>query len=385
MRVLMTITPGTGHTYPMVPLAWALQMAGHQVLVASSGPGLAMGEAGVRTVDVAPGLSLGQMQGKLAQHHPELAARLAHDALDSNYLDTIGAAVAAALRLQPEMVEAMIRTAEEWRPDVIVHSPLLTPGLVAAAKLGIPAVQHEFGFVRPSGRIMREVHADLFEKHGVELPEVQATIDITPPSIAAPEPGSWMMGFVPYNGSGPLPGPIFDFLTNAPDVPRIAVTLGSGPAPEEAALIFERVLEMAPKTDAEFVMVVPTMDLEPFGPLPDNVRSFGWAPYTALMAHCSVVIHHGGPGSALGAIANGVPQVIPAFKGLARPLIADSMVKRGIGKVVPPEEIGPELVESLLADTAMPAASAEVRDEIKNMPTPYEIVDRLAALAEAGK
>ncbi|MEU4999973.1 nucleotide disphospho-sugar-binding domain-containing protein [Streptomyces sp. NPDC021622] len=382
---MMTITPGTGHTYPMVPLAWALQMAGHEVLVVSCGPGLEMGNAGVRTVDVSPGLSLGMMQGKLAANHPELGAKLAQEALDANYLDIIGSAVAAALRLQPQMVEGMIRTAEQWRPDVIVHSPLLAPGLVAAAKLGIPAVQHEFGFVRPSGKIMRKAYPDLFEKHGVELPEVQATIDITPPSIQAPEPDSWMMGFVPYNGSGALPEPIFDFLTNAPAKPRIAITLGSGPAPEEAALIFRQVLEMAPKTDAEFVMVVPTVDLEPFGPLPDNVRSFGWAPYSSLMAHCSAVIHHGGPGSALGAIANGVPQVIPDFKGLARPLIADTMVQRGLARVVPPEEIGKELVESLLADTKLPAATNEVREEIRNMPKPHEVVDRLAALVEAGK
>lgn len=35
MRVLFTTAPLPGHLYPMVPLAWALRAAGHQVLVAA--------------------------------------------------------------------------------------------------------------------------------------------------------------------------------------------------------------------------------------------------------------------------------------------------------------------------------------------------------------
>lgn len=35
MRVLFTTTPGRGHFFPMVPLAWALRCAGHQVVVAA--------------------------------------------------------------------------------------------------------------------------------------------------------------------------------------------------------------------------------------------------------------------------------------------------------------------------------------------------------------
>lgn len=35
MRALFTTTPGLGHLFPMVPLAWAFRCAGHQVLVAA--------------------------------------------------------------------------------------------------------------------------------------------------------------------------------------------------------------------------------------------------------------------------------------------------------------------------------------------------------------
>ncbi|WP_171169107.1 nucleotide disphospho-sugar-binding domain-containing protein [Streptomyces sp. I05A-00742] len=380
----MTSTPGTGHTYPMVALSWALQTAGHEVLVASCGPGLALGGAGARTVDVAPGLSLDAMVGKLSRQHPQMAAQLLQEASGVGYLEAVGGAVAAALRLHPEMVAAIIRTAEEWRPDLVVHSPLQTPSIVAAAKLGVPAVQHGFGFLNPSAESMRELHADLFEQHGVGLPEVRATIDITPPSVVPPEPGMWPMRFVPYNGNGPLPKPLFDLLNSRPEVPRIAVSLGSGPMPGEAALIVERVLAAAPKIDAEFVVVLPRVDLEPFGPLPDNVRAFDWVPYSALLARCSAVVHHAGPGTALGAMVNGLPQVMPDFKGLGRPVVARAIADRGVGRVARPDEIGPELLESVLADEGMRAAAAEVRAEIASMPEPAGIVGRLEDLVARG-
>ncbi|MFE4373656.1 nucleotide disphospho-sugar-binding domain-containing protein [Streptomyces sp. NPDC056835] len=385
MRVLMMITPGAGHTYPMVPLGWALQLAGHEVLVASCGPGLLMGEAGVRCVDVAPGLSLTRMQAKLARSRPDVVARLNNGALDPDYRETIGMAVAGALRLQPGMVEAMIHTAEEWRPDVIVYSPLLTPALVAAAKLGVPAVRNEFGLVRAddSPRLMREMHSELFEAHGVELPEVMATIDITPPSMGPIEPGSWQMAAVPFNGGGVLPPGIYDYLVRAErGTPRIAVTLGSGPPPMETARVVRGIVAAAAGMDAEFVLAAPNAELDSLGPLPGNVTSLGWAPLVSLMSRSSLVIHHGGPGSAFGALMSGLPQIIPEFGGLGRSLIMDAVGGRGVGVAVQPEEVGRELLESVLADEKMRRAAREVREEIRGLPTPLDVVEQLTGLVD---
>ncbi|MEE1799004.1 MULTISPECIES: nucleotide disphospho-sugar-binding domain-containing protein [unclassified Streptomyces] len=386
MRVLMMITPGAGHAFPMVPLGWALQMAGHEVLVASAGPGLMLGEAGVRCVDVAPGLSLTQMQAKLAQNHPDVIARLNNDSLDPDYHQTIGLAVSSALRLQPTLVENMIRTAEEWQPDVIVYSPLLTPGLIAAAKLGIPAVRNEFGMVRTddSPQLMRHLHSDLFEAHGVELPKTLATIDITPPSMGGIEPGAWQMGVVPFNGGGVFPPGVYDYLVEARrhGTPRIAVTFGSGPPPQETERVVRNLMDAAGHMDAQFVLAAPTMDLEPFGPLPDNMISVGWAPLVSLMECSSLVIHHGGPGSAFAAVMSGIPQIIPAFGGLGRPLIMDAVGNRGVGLTAPPEALGRDLLETVLADGKMKAAVHEVREEIRGLPTPSDIVARIEDLVE---
>ena len=40
MRVLFTASPALGHMFPMIPLAWAYRAQGHDVLVATAGPGL---------------------------------------------------------------------------------------------------------------------------------------------------------------------------------------------------------------------------------------------------------------------------------------------------------------------------------------------------------
>jgi hypothetical protein len=46
MRALFVAGPGVGHVFPMVPLAWALRGRGHDVLVATAGPGPGRGECG---------------------------------------------------------------------------------------------------------------------------------------------------------------------------------------------------------------------------------------------------------------------------------------------------------------------------------------------------
>jgi UDP:flavonoid glycosyltransferase YjiC (YdhE family) len=44
MRVLVTTTAGTGHIYPVVPVARAFRDAGHQVVWATSAPSVAVVE-----------------------------------------------------------------------------------------------------------------------------------------------------------------------------------------------------------------------------------------------------------------------------------------------------------------------------------------------------
>jgi len=59
----------------------------------------------------------------------------------------------------------------------------------------------------------------------------------------------------------------------------------------------------------------------------------------------------------------------------------DAVRERGIGLTTTPDEIDATLLKQLLTDDAMRRASAEVRDEMAALPSPAQLVPRLAALA----
>lgn len=54
MRVMFIATPGVGHVFPMVPLAWAFRAAGHDVLMATGQLGMAAINAGLDVADITP-------------------------------------------------------------------------------------------------------------------------------------------------------------------------------------------------------------------------------------------------------------------------------------------------------------------------------------------
>ena len=78
MRFLLTTVPGAGHLFPLVPLAWSLRALGHEILLATAGPGTVFGPgAGLTTVDVAPGLEV------------EAIASTLHDSGESEHGDSL--------------------------------------------------------------------------------------------------------------------------------------------------------------------------------------------------------------------------------------------------------------------------------------------------------
>jgi hypothetical protein len=55
MKILMAVAPGYGLMLPLVPLAWAARVAGHEVLVASTAEMIEVGaRSGLAMYDVLP-------------------------------------------------------------------------------------------------------------------------------------------------------------------------------------------------------------------------------------------------------------------------------------------------------------------------------------------
>lgn len=371
MRVLVVSAPGVGHVFPMVPLTWALRSSGHDVLVATAGDGLAVKDAGLPVVDVLPGVDVRAQFAQLRAQHPERFAEFANRRVTD--VREMGQFLPVLSR---PLLPGVMAAAEEFQPDVVLQGTLGGVGLIVAGRLGVPWVGHGFGFVRGDGvpEAFREHMAAEFEQYGVELPERRAYVDVAPASMIAGEPEGWSMRYVPYNGGGIEPS----WLGEVGDRPRIAVTLGTV-APQMNGLgPVERIIAAAPDVDAEFVLALgDRVDLDALGPLPANVRAAGWIPLNSLLATSSLLVHHGGAGTAMTPLALGVPQLV-APSGADRYINAAAVHNRGVGLQVEEEELDAAVIRQLLDDEKFRANAAEVRAEIAALPSPVEIAGRVA-------
>ncbi|MFY0575742.1 hypothetical protein ACN28S_16520 [Cystobacter fuscus] len=74
MRVLFCSSPLLGYFLPLVPWAWALRAAGHEVRVATAGEGLeACGRAGLHAFDAAPGVDVDEVFQRTIEANQRLA------------------------------------------------------------------------------------------------------------------------------------------------------------------------------------------------------------------------------------------------------------------------------------------------------------------------
>ena len=380
MRVLFTSPPGVGHLFPTVPLAWALRAAGHDVLVGTAAEGLAgAAQAGLPAVDVAPGAPIAAVFGTGTGTTDELAARMrergrriaaAGSRTDPLLLETFG-------RVSDLMADGTVTLARWWRPDLVVHSRLHPAGLLAARALRVPAVEHGFNLFREEALAARFLPylAAAYERNGVplELPD-RVVLHLAPTELMIGDGDGWSMRYVPYNAGGALP----DWLRLPTARPRVLITLGTV-VPALAGLTgLRRTIDAAAQTDAEFVLALGAdTDVTALGPLPGNVRPAGWLPLHQVLAGCSAVVHHGGSGTMMGAICSGVRQLVLPHGG-DQFGNADLVRRHRLGLGCAPEEVTPQLLAELLAETGPASGVAYAAELMSRLPAPAEIATRLA-------
>ncbi|MGK4585015.1 nucleotide disphospho-sugar-binding domain-containing protein [Kitasatospora sp. HPMI-4] len=374
MRVLFAGAPGVGHLFPLVPLARALRELGHEVAVTSMDGGETVARSGLPFLPLAPGVDWRKEIREAGRiRRPELLQRV----VETNAADR-EAFVPLAAHVNNAVADATVELASSWRPDLVVYEYLFPVALLAATSLGVPAVQHDLGFVRtPRLReLMLAEMAETFARHGVDrLPGQVHTIDLAPPSMAGGELYGWSMRPVAYNGEAALP----DHLAVPTDRPRVAVTLGTEPPRIDGLTRIERVVAAAAEVDADFVLATGELDLSTLGALPANVSSCGWVPWRALLDTCAAAIHHGGSGTALAALDAGIPQLVLP-DGSDRFINADAVRERGAGLSASAGEVDPALLDRLLTDEGSAKAAREVSAEIAEMPGPDALAARLAGL-----
>lgn len=328
MRVLFASLASPGHTYPLIPLAIAAREAGHEVHFAA-------GEA---------------VHAPLAAHG--LRPFRPADSFYEIYAED----------LAPELIRL--------RPDLVVHEWGLPGAAVAARGAGIPGLWHGFGRMIPDGI-------------GLELPTKVAGaaglphVDICPPSLQDKDflATADRIELRPVPFAEPAPLPTSDG--------RRTVYLTLGTAFGTAELLTAAIAGLA-RLDVQVIVAAGRVPPEQLGPLPDDVTVRSWVPQAELLPHVDVVVHHGGSGTTLGALAAGVPQLVLP-QGADQFANADALTAVGAALRLLPEETTTDAVaehtRTLLHDAGHRDAARAVAGEIAAMPSPAQVARRLPEYA----
>jgi UDP:flavonoid glycosyltransferase YjiC (YdhE family) len=366
MNVVFVTVPFYGHLHPMIPLGAALKAHGHKVFVATTSNFLpAVADTGL------PGLSLGPAEDP----------------------------VRAGWSLnKPAIIEALVALAEDLQPDVIIHDHLAAGAGLAADLIGIPNAYMSVGIIRTPHSLnhVRGLCEPLWAHYGLPLPPSLGLyrhlyLDRCPPSLQPPEirdiPTAHPISPLNYDGS--LDGALPDWTARLGSKPVIYVTLGTL---FNSMKSFADILSALKDEDAEIIMTIGrNLDPAELGPQPDNVHIERYIPQSLILPHCDLVISHGGSGTMLASLAQGLPLVLlPQSLNLTdQSWNGERCVARGVGLMLTPEHATPEAiraaVRTVLADSAYQRNAQEVAAEIATLPGLDHAVELLENLVAAHK
>lgn len=430
MRVLFTVFSATAHVHPIVPLAWALRSAGHEVLVAVPEP--ATDPAAIASITAA-GLTAVPLRGAAAGATAadlERAARSSREGLtafagawrfDPHEPAETGAWRAARSLLgdvfrfhYPDPAEdgeaaaeldELVGLARSWRPDLVLWDPVMFPAAIAARVSGAAHARLLWGLdsVGVIHRRTREELADpssglaqhpwldwlgpVLGRYGLDFRDEMLlgrwTLDLNPARMRIPDGLVHVpVRRVPYNGAAPLS----PWLRERPERPRVALSLGvsrrmiGGPVRFPLRAFFESVAEL----DLELVATLNEEQLAGAGPLPDNVTAVEYVPLTQLLPTCSAIVHHGAGGTMAAAVAHRLPQLVVPLTMWDEAVLARCVAQSGAGLVADPDaldgaSLGKELAR-LVEDTSFRRGAQTLYEEMLATPAPKDVVPLLERL-----
>ncbi|SCL26656.1 UDP:flavonoid glycosyltransferase YjiC, YdhE family [Micromonospora pallida] len=391
MRVLITSWAWPTHYYPLVPLAWALRSAGHEVRVAGQ-PGLANAVTGSGMPFVPVGRDL-DMEGafrRLISTPPPAPGAQGQPAPGQpapGGARKVPRAIGMFADLADVMAEDTIALARDWRPNLVISDPTALVGALAAKAVDAPLVRFPWG-----ADIMSEVNAmpgmsdvdveamaPIAERFGLRdvRPREGLTLDHCPTGmqVAKPAPHRQDIRYLPYNAYNVLPPAL-----PAPTRPRVCVSWGTTIGRlDPTRSLMSQVITRIVNTGVEVVAVVAAHQRgDLLASVPEGVIVAESAPIQHVLAGCSAVISHGGVSTILNGLLHGLPQlavapVLPDHRFNSRHLAAS-----GAGRVLTAEEVADGTVVAALQDVldtpGYRTAAEKLRGQIEEKPLPAEVV-----------
>ncbi|MGX9886895.1 nucleotide disphospho-sugar-binding domain-containing protein [Streptomyces sp. NPDC002276] len=370
MRILFVTSVSSSHLAPMVPLAWALRTAGHDVRVACDADtvpaALALGLAVVRV----------SMDGDFTRRHRESVRGIPGEPYyrERETLPRMFAENAVAMH------EGLAALVDRWRPHAVVHEPVSFAAETIAAARGIPTLRHLWGpdvFGTPQGGWLRERAREMVaaEVPGSVWPSEarELVIDPCPAPMQRLGPGAEVpIRFVPVDRPGTVPA----WLLGPPERERICVTWGTFTDGVPGGHPLMRVVYGLARPGTEVVVAVRAEDLPRLGELPPGVHAVTGVPLYAVLSSCTAVVHHGGANTALGAVARGLPQLVVSDT-FERALNGGRLAEAGVGLHLDSQDADPDTVETalrrLITEDQYARAAAALRSQTLSRPSPAQV------------
>ncbi|MDP9793523.1 UDP:flavonoid glycosyltransferase YjiC (YdhE family) [Catenuloplanes nepalensis] len=315
-RIVFAGLASPGHAFPMVPLAVAAREAGHDVWFAAGD----------------------HVHAALAAHG--LRPFRPADSFYEIYAED----------LEPEL--------DRLAPDLVIHGWGLPGAAEAARRKGIRSVWHGFGRLFPDGIGLA--------RPSMDLPH----LDICPPSLQSPELTAPTVPLrpVPYAEPGPQP------VARRGPRPLVFLTMGTAFNTPELLATALRAL-----SGLDATVIASTGNNTIKDEIPDNAMVRPWVAQAALLPVVDLVVHHGGSGTMLGALAHGVPQLILP-QGADQFANAAALSAAGAAIALHPAEAAPNAIAAsaqlLLVDRGGDhrTAARAIAKEIAAMPSPAEVM-----------
>ncbi|MFE5796136.1 nucleotide disphospho-sugar-binding domain-containing protein [Streptomyces sp. NPDC056503] len=418
MRVLVTTSAVNSHLNNLVPMAWALRTAGHEVCVASQ-PSIAdaIKHSGLTAVSVGDGLAA----PRGGTEETDSPFGLGYDIAETDPArltpDRVRATLAAYTSVVSEymadgtMLKDLVRFARTWRPDLVLWdahnyaAPVMARAVGAAHVRILPApdhwarmrahqlalaAEHSPAPAGPADDPMAAYLAGKLESVGLDpatfaedLVVGQATIDPLPDWLGHPlDLDHRPVRHIPYTGPTVVPA----WLRKEPKRRRVCLTLGqtrrslgvTGTAGGEEITAAD-VLRHVADLDVEVVATLSADQLPPGTRIPDNVRLFDYVPLDALLPSCAAIVHYGGMGTVAASVVHGVPQLGIPGNIWGEAGVMRALEEQGAGLVGDPTGLVDQLAR-LLDDPAYAEGAAKARDAMLSRPSPRDLVPGLEEL-----
>lgn len=352
VRVLAVSAPYFGHLLPVLSLARALVVAGHEVTVASSTEVVAFVErAGFPAVAALAGY--GERQGWVD------AAGDGGNDWRSTFVNGYTGPVAWAAH------EALASLADRVRPDIVVHECYELAAPVLARERGVACATVGIGCPLPAAWRAEASTRNGWDSDG----RGDVYLETCPPVLLDEDEAEGVVAMRPVVASAAAP---------ARRPPRSAyVTLGTIDTTEKrlGALL----AAVRPHGLETVASVGPHLDPAAVAAAHSWARVVAWEPTSRAVGRADVVVCHGGAGTVFAALAAARRLVLVPF-GSDQFAIAERCARAGLAEIArEPGDIAGAVAAALTDDDERDRRLDEAARAVMSMPAPSALVARLEA------